>query len=366
MKEDTLISAVRERRTAARLSQSDLADRAGISRQAVSAIEAGRQIPSTTLALRLARALGSTVDDLFRLPGVPVVDAALASSAIDGRRVVLGRVDGDLVAHRVTDDGRAADGTLLADDDPRERVPIELFADQNEVDANVLVAGCAPLLGILAERLGRRYRDVRATLIPANSSQALAHLGRGHVHLAGVHLAGATEPTIHVEAAKRALPDQSATLVHLACWKQGLVVAKGNPLSIQGGSDLLRPDLRWVLREEGSGAQRLLERVLRQAGGSISEPHSVAADHAAVGQRVRWGTADVGVAIEAVALAEDLDFIPLAEERFDLIVPAARLDSPAVRRFIDLIDAPAFRSEAASLRGYDLTLAGHASSISAP
>lgn len=366
MNDASVISSVRRHRSAAGLSQAELADRAGVSRQALSAIEAGRQVPSTMLALQLARVLRCGVDDLFHLASGPIVRARLAANPRNGNRVVIGRVDGELVAHPLMEDAQAADGVLAHHPATSEQGTIELFGEPAGIDGNVLVAGCAPLLGLLANCLGRRYRDIRATWISANSSQALDLLERKLVHIAGIHLADAADPHAHSRAAQRIFPDRPVVVMNLARWRQGLVVARGNPLDIGAQPDLLRPELRYVMRDAGAGAQKLLDRVFREAGGQAiasDETTPLAADHAEVARLVRWGAADVGVAIESVALAEGLDFIPLSEERFDLIVPQSRLETPAIARLLDLIERPSFRSEAAGLRGYDLSLAGDVSTV---
>ena len=172
-----------------------------------------------------------------------------------------------------------------------------------------------------------------------------------------------------MRAAQRAVPGQRSTLVNLARWRQGLVVAPGNPLGIEVGPELLRPGLRFAVRDAGAAAQQLLERVLRAA---CDDPDvdlhiegTEASDHDEVGRLVRWGVVDAGVAIESTALAEGLDFIPLSEERFDLVVPGSFLDREPVARFLDLIDQPAFRAEAGQLPGYDLSLAGHVATVDA-
>ncbi len=356
-----LTTTLRQRRTARGLSQGQLAGRVGVSRQALVAIEAGRQVPSTTLSLQLARALGCSVEDLFALPTPPTLQAALPEAPpTPTTRVALGRIDDRWVAHPVLDPAHPADGVLVGGLDDPHAATVEPLVDPADLIANVLVAGCAPLLGLLAARLGRRHRDARATWLPSASARSLDLLARRHVHLAGLHLADAAHPAVHAALVTAALPGQRATLVHLTRWRQGLVVARGNPLAIRAPADVLRPDVRCVLRDPGSGAQRLLERVL----GTLAPGNALrAADHAEVARLVRWGVADVGVAIESAALAEGLDFIPLSEERFDLVVPDARLSDPSVARLLDLIDRPAFRAEAARLPGYDLSTAGHALAV---
>lgn len=368
MMDPTLTSSLRRRRAATGLSQSDLAERVGVSRQAIVAIEAGRQVPSTLLALQLARALCCGIDELFQLEGGPIARARLACAADESKRVVMGRVDGLLVGHRLSDPTHAADAVLLEPQSSGEEWLVELLNDPSAVDENLLVAGCAPLLGALSARTGRRYRDTRATWISADSGRALELLTQGLVHVAGIHLANATDPDAHARAARAAFPGERTTVVNLARWRQGLVVAPGNPLGLEAGPELFRDGVRHVSREPGSGAQRVLGCLMANAG--VSELPSgatspIASDHAEVARLVRWGVADVGVAIEAEALSQGLDFIPVSEERFDLIVLESRLEMKAISRFMDLIDRATFRAEAARLPGYDLSQAGHASSVEA-
>lgn len=179
---------LRERRAAAGLSQGALAERAGTSRQAIGAIEAGRQTPSTGLALQLARALGCAVEDLFSLPAPPPLLAVPTGQGPSGR-VALGRVADRWIAHRLLDETAPADGLIIGPAGDG-RANVEPLVPVHALDRNLLVAGCAPLLGLLARRLGRRHRDHRATWIPGNSTRALDALAGGLVHVAGLHLAG--------------------------------------------------------------------------------------------------------------------------------------------------------------------------------
>ncbi len=185
------------------------------------------------------------------------------------------------------------------------------------------------------------------------------------MHLAGVHLVDVGTPGGHAQIARERLAG-AAVLVNLTRWRQGLVVAPGNPLGIRDIADVLRPDVRFALRESGAGARALLRSLLREVEGdedSLDGP--VASGHGEVARLVRWGVADAGIAIESAAIAEGLDFVPLSEERFDLLLPEARADDVRVARLLELIRKPAFRSEASRLPGYDLSTAGHASTVGA-
>lgn len=369
MYEPTTICLLRMHRAALGLSQGQLAERVGVSRQALIAIEAGRQIPSTTLSLLLARALSCQVDDLFQLARSPPLTASLAPAAPGARptrRVLVGRVDDAWVAHPTNDDARAADALVVA---PLEggKACIEMLWERGSLEQTVLVAGCAPLLGVLAQQLDGCSRGARATWIPADSERALGLLAAGQVHLAGLHLADAQSPEAHADVARRVFPGQRTTLINLARWRQGLVVAAGNPLGLRSAADLVRPGVRCVQRSEGAAAQRLLVRLLGACGASphdLTTPPQVAQDHEDVARLVRWGVADVGVAIEAAASAQRLDFVPLSEERFDLLVPERRLQEAPVARLVERLGRPAFRAEAHDFPGYDLREAGHALTVS--
>ncbi len=367
MADSALISTLRTRRQAAGIQQRVLARQVGVSRQAIGAIESGQQVPSTALALLLARALGCTVDDLFRLPGGPTTHARLAAHYQPGERVVAGRVDGEIVAHRWDDPAQAADGLILGSAGGEDGT-VELLGPASGLENNVLVAGCAPLLGLLADRLGRRFDDARGTWLRANSSRSLTLLEDGLIHIAGIHLAGAQGDDAHIKAARRAIPGGDVAVITLARWEIGLVVAAGNPLAIRNAADVLRNGVRVVTREAGAGAQQLFDKTVAAAGGCLAtSPNivAVAGSHSEVARRVRWGLADVGIATESTAIAQGLGFVPLSEERFDLLLPQKRLDVPAVARFLDLVDGPAFQAEASRLPGYDLSTAGDAITVAA-
>jgi putative molybdopterin biosynthesis protein len=370
-----LENTIRAHRDRLGLSQQALADVVGVSRQAIVAIEGGRQVPSTSLGLRLARALRCPLEELFRLSADGGLSARLAPAAADaeaapsgseGARVAVGEVEGRWVAHRLGPDPTlSADGIVAKGISGRTAV-VRPLADPEELRRNVLVSGCAPILGALVQRVGRRSADARATWLPASSRRSLDLLAQELVHVAGVHFSAAAGDQENVEAVRRAFPGRRMLVVNLTRWRQGLVVPDGNPLDIRTPGALLRPGLRLALREEGASAHKLLMTLLaRERAESLVLRGPPATGHTEVAQLVRSGAADVGVAIESVALAAGLGFVPLTLERFDLVLGAEAADSAPVARLLEALDDQGFRAEVAQLPGYDQAISGHVTTLEA-
>ena len=186
------------------------------------------------------------------------------------------------------------------------------------------------------------------------------------VHIAGLHLSGGESSEANVRAVRQRFPGRRMLVVNLTRWRQGFVVAARNPLGIRDAADLLRPGVRVVGREPGTGADDLFARLLAgEGGGQPDFSGPVAEGHLDVARRVHCGAADTGVAIESAALAWGLGFVPLVEERFDLVIPADIAEASPVARFLETLDDPGFRAEAASLPGYDTSISGHASTLGA-
>lgn len=342
------VSRVRAWRERAGLSQAELAARIGTSRQAVVAIESGHQVPSTASSLKLARALGCRVEELFSMedgtlevdvePGLRAPGARLRLARIGPRWVGLGL---DAV------EGEAADG-ILARSGPAGSV-VQLLVETHRLERNILIAGCAPLIGTLAGRINRRFDDVRVVWLEAHTERALSLLAEGRVHVAGVH--GLGDPALAGDW----------LWVTLTLWRQGLIVRADNPRGIRDATDLLRSDVRLAAREPGAGSTRLLNRRIREAGADPDglAHHPRARGHAEVARQIRMGWADAGVAIEAVAQDPELRFVPWAEERFDLVMDRTWAETAAGRRLLDAMAENAFRLEAARLPGYDLSACGN-------
>ena len=338
------------RRRAAGLSLTALAGQIGISRQALSAIESGRSGPSTAVALRLARVLGCRVEDLFALPGDRLLGVSVQAGP--GSRVVLGRVGGRWVAHPV--DARAtdpADGLVHAAGE------VEILGDPRRLERTALVAGCAPVLGALAGRLADRSGGAR--WLPRTSGASLRALAEGRTHIAGMHLAAADDPATHERLVREQLPGVAVDIIGLVGWREGLALAPGNPLGIRRVEDLGAPGLRVGRRPPGAGAAAVLTRALSELGLDARTLRGPAvSSHADAAAAVLHGAADAAVLIEPVARAFGLDFLPLAEERFELILRARDREHPGVRRLLDRLADARFAREVRAMGAYETAAMG--------
>jgi len=352
---------VREVREARGLSQVALAERACLTRQSVGAIEAGRATPAVDVALRLARALDSQVEDLFGAPeGTPPLEVELASdAAASGSRLALALVRERWIGVSLARDGvRTAADALVVKARGRGATVTPLRALAEARDHFVLM-GCATGLGVLADRLSGPRAAGRFLWVPSSSGAALRGLANGHTHVAGVHWVGSGGTAdANVEAVRRTARE-ALVLVTLARWEAGLLTRPDDD-RVRSVTEVGAPGVRLAAREKGSGARHLLEQQLRAAGLSLDVTRAapfVASGHLDVARAVSMGAADVGVATRDVALTFGLRFLPLAEERYDLVIPKPLMTDPRVERLLDGLVAQATRRELDAL-GYDVSKAG--------
>jgi putative molybdopterin biosynthesis protein len=246
--------------------------------------------------------------------------------------------------------------------DAGQSVTVELYRDPSQVERTIVHIGSHDLcLDLLAQFLADA--DRRLTSANAGSLGGLVALRRGEAHLAGSHLLDPQTGEYNVSYVRQYLPDVPVVLVTFVHREQGLIVAPGNPKEIKGLVDLARPDVRYVNRQRGAGTRILLDYRLGQLGILPSQVRGYAREeytHLAVAVAVQSGVADCGLGIAAAARALKLDFVPLEQERYDLVIPQAHYESDLLRPLLDLIRGPDFRRAVADLPGYDATHMGEA------
>lgn len=359
------------------LSQGQLATRAGITRQAVSAIESNLYLPTTVVALRLASVLECHVEDLFSLvptentlEGTLVGHLSQAETTTHPIRVKVSSVGKRTIVRPVTDLGEQlafavpADGYITGTDrkSSGNTVRVKLSRDREAIEQEISVAGCDPAIFLVGEHL-RRHKD-RTTVVgwTMGSMTALQALQRGEVHVAGMHLFDPMTGESNLPFLRRSLKGSGYEVVTFATWEEGFLVRRGNPLSIRSTADLAEPMVTLVNREEGSGARLLLDQQLRASGidpAQVRGYDRVASTHVDVARTIAQRQAEVGIGIRSAAQQFNLDFVPLQTARYDLVVPKSYLKShPTLTHLFETLVSRPFRNEIAALGGYDTSETG--------
>jgi putative molybdopterin biosynthesis protein len=354
-------------RKARGLSAAELAERVGVTRQTIYAIESGDFVPNTAVALRLARALDVTVEELFAVCEPEEKETVKAdllsgvSGAIPaGPMVRMCRVNERLVAVPAPAFPvylPVADG--IVSQISGGRASIHPFGDVPPHDKRLLIAGCDPALSVLAEAL--RSSGIEMIGVPCSSRRALDYLRQGVVHAAGSHLRDPETGDYNLPLIKELFPNGGVRLVTFAVWEQGLVLAPGNPKNIRSVADVADKRAVLVNREKGSGSRDLLDTNLRQAGiagQSIAGYEDEVEGHLTAAYAVAGRRADCCIATRSAARRFGLDFIPLSVERFDLAVPQASLETPGIKAVFDLLNRGSVKHKLQALAGYDTAQTG--------
>jgi putative molybdopterin biosynthesis protein len=351
-------------RQARGLTQQQLADTAGISRQALSMIESGWSDPSLRNAMALARALDVEVEELFGpASSVPsVVVRPVAALGSPGARVALAPMGDGFVALPRRDDAvsRAgflpANGLASGDGNPDRATQVEPL---EPLRPTLVAAGCDPALPLLQHPLSLLDPPVEFIWWPCPSREALSLVADGRLHVAGTHLRGPNGDYNTGPAAELLL--HGGEVVGFCAWREGLVLRPGLADNVSGVGDVAERGLRLVNRDPGAEARSVLDRELARLGidgGQLPGYDTRVPGHLQVASAIAAGLADAGIASEPAAAAYGLAFIPVASERFDLVIPAVQIRSTEVQGLLKVLSSRWLHDQLASLPGYDPTRCG--------
>jgi putative molybdopterin biosynthesis protein len=356
---------VRNARAARGITQMELARRTGISRQALGAIESSLYQPSVAVALSLARELGETVETLFAdndKQQCARIDVSWSESEVEPAgsaacKVALGRVAGKIVAvPQPAVRLWLSPAAGIVDHAGRKRAAVSTYWSQAEIDSTLLIAGCDPAVAILADWLARRRTPVSAVALRCSSSKALSMLAKGSVHVAGIHLRDPKSGEYNLKSVHDAIGRRPSVMINFARWELGLAVAAHNPLGIRDFADLVRPQIRIVNRETGSGARLALDEALKELGlqgWRIKGYTRELPGHLEIAEAIASAQADAGVTIRVAAEAYGLAFIPLREERYDLVVLEDESSLGPVKAMLEALNSRRFAREINQLCAYD-------------
>ena len=241
-----------------------------------------------------------------------------------------------------------------------EEVNVLLYRQRSELEKTIVAIGSHDMtLDLLAQALLRFQRR----LVSANvgSQGGLVALRRGDAHLAGSHLLDPETGDYNIRSIREYLGGIKVKLFIWAGRSQGLILQKGNPKSILRLQDLAREDVSFINRQRGSGTRVLLDYHLSRSeinAGAIRGYPDEEFTHLGVAAAVQSGRADCGLGVAAAAVALGLDFVPLFDERYDLVIPAVFAESELMTPIFSLMADPDFRVTISNMPGYDVSRMG--------
>lgn len=310
------------------------------------------------------------------LANQPIIDAIMTRRLVSSLkhkeyvRVKVGEVGGRVIAAPLTRGAGAAMSLVRADGfciieqnsegvEAGETVPVLLTGDPAAIARTLVVIGSHDMmLDILSDMMPVHYKNMHLSSTHVGSMGGIMALRRGETHLAPIHLLDESTGRYNIDFIKSNFNEPMA-LIKGVGRIQGIIVKKGNPLNVSTIEDLR--GLRFVNRQRGAGTRMLLDYELKKRHIGFEEIQGYdleATTHMAVAALVASDGADAGLGILAAANAMNLDFVPVGQEEYDFALPAAYLELPYVKAFIELLKSDEFRKKMEALGGYSFDAIG--------
>ena len=228
-----------------------------------------------------------------------------------------------------------------------------LLTPEKNDEPELIISGQDVVLDILANYL--QQEGVYAARTYLNSFEGLLSLYQDKTQVAACHLFDGFD--YNASYVRSLMPGIPAVMVNVSYRTQGFYVQKGNPKNIRGWSDLGREDISILNRRVGSSARILLDTQLKRLGISAAKVKGydkIMKSHLTMAAAVASGEADLAIGTERISRQiEDLDFIPLLEERYDFVIKKELMETEAVQKLLKVLNSPAFRMEIAHFSGND-------------
>ncbi len=315
----------------------------------------------------LARMQGVYVPPPATIKALLAKDLPSPSGIEEFRRMIVGRIHGNFVAVPLKKGAGAittltrANGILrikaASEGEMHGRVvDIDLLTPLPQVERTILCTGSHDLcLDVLNDFLQKEDPAYPLASTHIGSLGGIMALRQGMCHLAGSHLLDPTDGSYNTTYIRKYLADKDIRIVTLVHREQGFIVAKGNPKNISGIRDLFGDGITFINRQSGSGTRVLLDYELTRNDLDPDDIRGYDQDeytHLAVAVAVLSGKVDVGLGIKSAAKALGLDFVPLVEERYDLLIPGELFDTPMIQTILAVIETPLFQETVEKMGGY--------------
>ncbi len=228
-----------------------------------------------------------------------------------------------------------------------------LLTPAKKEEPELIISGQDVVLDILANYLQQDGVNTARTYL--NSFEGLLSLYQDNIHVAACHLFDGFD--YNVSYVKSLMPGIPAVLVNVSYRTQGFYVQKGNPRKIRGWSDLGREDISVLNRRVGSSSRILMDIQLKRLGipaERVKGYDRIMKSHLTMAAAIAAGEADLAIGTERISRQiENLDFIPLLEERFDFVIKKEMMHTDAVQKLLKVLQDPVFRREIARFSGND-------------
>ncbi len=290
-------------------------------------------------------------------------------------RVAVGKVGGKLLAaplsrgagvitSLVQADGLALIPSGVQGMEAGEQVKVHLYRNRAEIERTIFCIGSHDLtLDLMSQFLAEHDRRLASANV--GSQGGLVALRRGEAHMAGSHLLDPQDGSYNISYIRQYMPNIPVKVIALVGRDQGLIVKQGNPKGIKSLGDLASKSqeggVQFVNRQRGAGTRVLLDyhlNLMTISSESIAGYSQEEYTHLGVATAVASGRADCGLGIAAAAQALNLDFIPLFQERYDLVIPKQFADDNLLAPLFDLLADSRFREAVSQLKGYDVSVMG--------
>jgi len=246
--------------------------------------------------------------------------------------------------------------------DENQEIELELLRPLEEVLNTVVMVGSHDLtLDLLANLLGKFYPPIFLSSHSVGSLGGILALKSGICHMAGLHLLDPDTGEYNLPYIQNYLKGMEVKVINLVHREQGLIVQRKNLKGLTGLRDLLRKDILFINRQKGSGTRILLDHELR---GLSIDPNQIKGyekeefTHMAVASLVASGRVDAGLGILSAAKAMNLYFIPVAKERYDLVIPSIHFEDEKIGKVIETVRSRKFKEEVLRMGGYDVSMTG--------